>query len=889
MLRVVVVRSSKGAKQYYSAGDYYSAGQELPGEWGGIGAAHLGLTGTVERGEFAHLCDNFHPRTGQRFTLRTNVSRRVAFDLNWHVPKSFSVLFGLTQSAELLTAFRQAVEETMCELEARAQTRVRIKGANQVRTTGNLTWASYVHTTARPVGGVPDPHLHCHAVVFNATFDPIEGRWKALDLCQVKRAAPYFEAAFHARLAAKLRHLGYDTVRTSKGWELAGVPRRVLEEFSRRTKLIERVAEEQEITNAHAKDAIGALTRERKSTALSLSKLCARWRARITGDELRALELVAAKALDHAPRNPNAARDALHYAVEHCFERESAVSVDRLLAVALRRGVGEVAVDEIRAAFKGLGLLVQERNGVEYATAREVLAEEIRMLAFARDGRGTCARLVPNHSPIAREWLSNEQKAAVAHVLGSRDRVTLLRGAAGVGKTALMIEAVEAIEKSGTRVIPLAPSAAASRGVLRAEGFSSADTVARFLVDAELQERARGHVIWIDEAGLLGTVALAALFDTAGRLDARVVLVGDTRQHSGVARGTALKLLEREAGLDPFAVTGIRRQHGRYREAVGLLSEGRAVNALDVLDRLGWVRECDHETGAQLIAAEYLLAHREGKSVLVVSPTHAEGERVTRTIRTELLSAQVLSGGPRFFPQLVAANFTIAERSDAANYEPGMVLQFFRHAPGFRSASRWVVVSAAPNVLRVQDATGDDALLPLPFANRFQVFESCELELRIGDRVRFTNNERTRDGHRLDNGAHGVVKRFTSNGDIQLESGAVVPCDVGHVAHGYCVTSHASQGRTVDRVLVSQSAESFAASSVEQLYVSVSRGRERVLLITDDKAGLRLAAERSDPRPAATEIFAPSALWRSWAQKRIVREPQPNKRARGVAEVLVGR
>ena len=39
--------------------------------------------------------------------------------------------------------------------------------------------------------------------------------------------------------------------------------------------------------------------------------------------------------------------------------------------------------------------------------------------------------------------------------------------------------------------------------MLRQEGFASADTVARLLLDEALQERARGQVIWIDEAGLL--------------------------------------------------------------------------------------------------------------------------------------------------------------------------------------------------------------------------------------------------------------------------------------------------------------------------------------------------------------------------------------------------
>jgi DNA-binding protein H-NS len=91
------------------------------------------------------------------------------------------------------------------------------------------------------------------------------------------------------------------------------------------------------------------------------------------------------------------------------------------------------------------------------------------MIAFARDGIG---KYRPFGSP---EWLpeglSAEQGAAAAHVLQSRDRVTAIRGAAGTGKTYLMKSTIAAIEHSrpGRKVHVLAPSAQASRGVLRGE------------------------------------------------------------------------------------------------------------------------------------------------------------------------------------------------------------------------------------------------------------------------------------------------------------------------------------------------------------------------------------------------------------------------------------
>jgi hypothetical protein len=69
-------------------------------------------------------------------------------------------------------------------------------------------------------------------------------------------------------------------------------------------------------------------------------------------------------------------------------------------------------------------------------------------------------------------------------------------------------------------------------------------------------------------------------------------------------------------------------------------------------------------------------------------------------------------------------------------------------------------------------------------------------------------------------------------------------------------TSHASQGKTVDRVFIGQSTQSWGATSREQFYVSASRGRQQVTVYTDDKSALRDAIQRSDDRLTATELVA---------------------------------
>ena len=845
MLRIIQNTSASGAKSYYtspSMADYYSEGQELVGDWHGKGAAWLGLSGTIGKETWDALCDNRHPETGESLTPRRKQERRVGYDFNFHVPKSVSLLYGLTRDDRILEAFRSSVDETMRDMESEVKTRVRTGGKNEDRVSGNLIWGEFNHTTARPINGIPDPHLHAHCFVFNATFDDKENRWKAAQIGDIKRDASYFEAIFHSRMSRRMADLGLPVERTRKGWEIAGISRPSLDKFSRRTAYIEQTAKEQGITSAAEKSELGAKTRQRKQKNLSMDELRKEWRSRLSDDERSGLARIAQGVGDAPiPENLRAAKEAALLATDHCFERKSVVLERELLAQALKRSVGLASPQTTEQAVHEQKLITAERDGRRLVTTSEVLNEEQQMTDFARRGRGACPRLGGESHQFREPKLNDGQRRAVLHVLNSPDRVIVIRGAAGVGKTTAMREAVDAIEANGKQVFTFAPSADASRGVLRdQEGFRNADTVARLLVDEKLQEQVKGNVLWIDEAGLLGTRAMARVFDLAEKLDARVVLSGDRRQHGSVERGAALRLLETEAGLVPAEIRSIQRQRGAYRQAVQALSEGRVQDGFHQLDELGWVHEVAEADRYRTLATDYVAAVSAGKSALVVSPTHIEGEQITDEIRSELQREGKLGKEQRQFGVLTNANLTLAQRQEAVNYRPGEVLVFHQNAKGYTKGHR-IIVGGAP--------------LPLDRAGSFQVFHQGAMPLAAGDVLRVTRNGKTADGeHRLNNGAIYRVKGFTASGDIRLANGWTISREFGHIAYGYVVTSHASQGKTVDQVFIGQSSISEPASSREQFYVSVSRGREQATIYTDDKRALREAVDRSDDRMTATEM-----------------------------------
>jgi conjugative relaxase-like TrwC/TraI family protein len=843
MLRIIQSTNAAHAKSYYSMADYYLANeQELAGQWRGEGARRLGLHGEVKQADWDALCDNRHPETGERLTARQRADRTTGYDFNFHVPKSVSLLYAATRDERLLTAFRDSVEATMQDIEAEMQTRVRQSGRNENRHTGNLVYGEFIHFTSRPVGGEPDPHLHAHCYVFNTTFDKEEDRWKAGQFRELKRDAPYFEAVFHSRLAHQLGDLGLPVERTTNGWEIAGVKRPLIDKFSRRKEQIEEKARQLGLENADAKAELGARTRENKQKNLSFEELQESWRGRMTADEQRQLDVLKRRlGRSSQPLDSTAAARGLEYAVEKHFERKSVVPERTLLATALRHSVGKSRVEDVQDAFQRSDLIRGARNDQRLVTTRSVLAEEKKIITFARDGRGTCRPFAKEVDHFSRDWLNDSQKKAVRHIVESRDRVIVLRGAAGVGKTTLMQEAVEQMEARGTKVHAFAPSADASRGVLRAEGFKDADTVALLLKDERKQRAVQGGVIWIDEAGLLGSKTLADVFALADKLDSRVLLTGDRYQHGSVERGAALRLLEQEAGLMPAEVKEIKRQSGAYKEAVKALADGQVADGFRRLDDLQWIHEVPLDERYQQLASEYVHTVAEQKTALVISPTHAEGHRINDEIRRQLKESGRLGTEERQFLAFENANLTEAERGDASSILEGDVLVFHQNAKGFERGQR-VSVSDPKNV-------------PVDQAARYQVFHPTTISLADGDSLRITRNGLSADGkHRLNNGAIYQVRGFDEAGDILLDNGWTVAQDYGHFTHGYVVTSHSSQGKTVDRVFVGQSSESFPASSREQFYVTASRAREQVSIYTDNKQDLLDAVKRGDERLSATEL-----------------------------------
>lgn len=875
MIRMIQSRSARHAKEYFldalAKSDYYVSDQELPGLWQGRLAERLGLSGETAKDDFFALCENRHPRTGKKLTPRVKKDRTPGYDINFHCPKSVSVLHALSSDDHILSAFRDSVTETMRLIEADSQTRVRTDGRDENRKTGELVWAHFVHQTARPVKGMlPDPHLHSHCYTFNATWDPVEERFKAAQFREINRDMPFYQAHFHKVLSDKLADLGYVIRKTDKSFEIGGVPQRVINLFSKRTDEIGRIAKEKGITDPKERSELGAKTRGKKQKGASMDELRQEWRSQIAalgpvpGEADATVRVVRDKTpsinINDTPGKASsdvAAQQCVDYALLHEFERRSVVDARRLLMTALNRSVGlpEVSAASVGRCFaEDKRIIHVQEKGQPLCTTKEVLAEERRMVELAKAGQGQMVPLYKTAPDIS--LMGEHQRRAVEHVLTTSHRVSIIRGVAGAGKTTLMKEAVEHIEQAGKTVIPVAPTAQASRGVLKESGFEGATTVAHLLADTAMQARLRNQVLWVDEAGLLGTKDMKSLLELTTRQNARLILSGDTRQHASVVRGDALRILNTVAGIPVAEVSKIYRQaSAQYRDAVKDLSQGDVARAFEKLENMG----CIKEANTSALVKDYIDVVKRGKSALVISPTHAQGEKVTEEIRDGLREQGLLGKKEIEAARLRNLNLTEAEKSDPRQFSPGQIVQFTQNAPGIRRGSVWTVAQTTATEVKLANRDGEARPLPTGKSDRYEVFELDTIRLAKGDKIRITKNGFDDDKKRLNNGDILTVASVSKRGKIALRNETskathTIDTRFGHLAHAHCITSHAAQGKTVDEVFIFQPAETFAATDAKQVYVSVSRGRDRAHIYTDSKEALLHHAKDLRERQSALEL-----------------------------------
>ena len=547
-------------------------------------------------------------------------------------------------------------------------------------------------------------------------------------------------------------------------------------------------------------------------------------------------------------------------------------------AIALGHAPGRYRLDEIDAAIERLcreGELVETKSrgpDIAYVTDRAIRAER-RMLETMRAGRGNAEPLADVETPDAQRalfGLTAGQQDAVRLILRSRDTVVGVQGHAGTGKTTMLRTAASLIGER--RIVGLAPSSAAVR-VLSREAGIEARTLQSFLLrygnlsDPAHLDRARrdfaGTVLAVDECSMIGTLQMKRLLNIAKTLGvARVVLTGDTRQLRAVDAGQPFRVLQK-AGMTTATMDQILRQ--RDPELLAAVTAARSDDPGGVIADLGnRVCEASPDQLGQTAAARWLaLPQAERERTAVLAPTHLIRGDINRTVRAGLLDEGVLRGEALVIKRLINQHLTRVEAANPTSYEPGDVVVFNRDVYGCTANDVCTVVGVDDNEVELAHPDG----APRRFrpsgnaAKNLGVYETEEIEIRAGDRIRWTRNRKApparfgrEPGPDLVNGEQATVAEIGERiVQFQTDDGQTYSISrndpqLRHIDHAYSTTVHGAQGMTSPYVIAVLEAGGNADQNM--LYVEISRASEEFVLVVDDR---ELLAERLAERPGIEE------------------------------------
>jgi conjugative relaxase-like TrwC/TraI family protein len=723
--------------------DYYAHNAERSGKFVGRGAEMLGIAHreadalALER-LFGH---GANPRSGVPLGrgFDPDNERAVAgFALTFSPPKSVSVLWALGNeraSAEVLAAHEAAVAASLSFVEQHAAfTRRGHNGTLQVDTDGLLA-AAFVHRTSRAA----DPQLHTHLLVANKVRAE-DVVWLALDgrelFATQKATGMLYKAALRAELTQRLA-VEWTAVDDNGVAEIEGVPQRLIAHWSARRQQVKATGDG--LIANRAAELGRSLTDNERAECFQIAayrtrtpkidadtpteQLRGHWRAEAeawglspenwTADVLRPRSRVSEMSADQVAatviprleeRGATWTRSDVVEEVARLVDGGNASTVrERVDALAdfvlgdaeVLNLAGPLPDEEQLAHLRRDGMRQTERHGATRFTTRTTLAREAAILEMVAAGRNANAAVVDADRVdrvLAASTLGKDQLKAVRDLVTGGERVALLVGPAGAGKSRALEAAGRCWWSQSFEPIGLAPSAMAAQ-VLRDEAGLRSDTLAKFLYDFERGQSKfiidHHGVVVLDEAGMARSDDLAKLLAIVEERGAKAVLVGDPQQLGAVGPGGIFHTLVADHGARELET--VRRFHHAWEAAASLHLRNGNTAILDAYDR--HIR-LDGGSRAEMIDrafAAWRTAFDDGEYLLLMAGDNATADELSRRCRAVLVAEGYVGN-----ENVPIANGSVSSNDRIVTLHNDRRIKTSR-GDYVRNGSRWLVIDAASN------------------------------------------------------------------------------------------------------------------------------------------------------------------------------------------------
>ncbi len=401
------------------------------------------------------------------------------------------------------------------------------------------------------------------------------------------------------------------------------------------------------------------------------------------------------------------------------------------------------------------------------ATSEHVLAQEERIITWALDAQaGT-----PEPSTTVTDHALDGGQHDAASAVAGRDRLVLVVGPAGAGKTRMLQAAVTDLHAQTRPVIGFAPTAKAAR-VLETETGMPADTVAKLLYELDHPDPNRswwdcgpGTTVIVDEAGMLNTADLHRLVVHAEQHEWRLALVGDPYQLQAVGRGGMFQELCTTGRTSELE--NLHRFTNEWEATNSLRLRQGDPEALHVYNTFGRIRAGTFDDHLDTITDAWTRCRDDGETISITTTRNEHVDAINHHIQQRRIEAGDLDQN------------TLTPIDD----DWAMVGD---------------IVATRRNDRRLRTTTGEP----------------------IRNRERWTITETNQNGEI-------TVTRLDGHGTITLPADYVRQ----HVQLAYAITEHGAQGDTADRSITLAT----TATTGRGLYVGMTRGRDEnhALVVTD--------------------------------------------------------
>ncbi len=855
----------------YAQENYYTEGESFTNaEWLGKAASVQGLSGQIKEQDFLNAYSSLDPngnplRKQQQYKKSSHRYNRPGTDVTLSAPKSVSVAALVYQDQKILEAHQAAVHSTMKYVENNCifyQTKH--QGKKQLLQSETAQIAVFHHDDNRN----KDPQLHSHCVILNQTQCP-DGKWRAVANEQLYKQQKTIGAYYDHELARQLQQLGYQVEWTSDHTlELAGVDKEKLDAvFSTRSNQIEAELAQLGLTRSSAtaeqKQAVCLKTRQEKKQhhhPQDRVKQLEEWqqKARENGIEFNQPTEYHRELFERTYNNPfpeNNLKNLIGNATSILTELSNAFFPHELLRECLRQSQGKYNPEKIQTEIARSKEFVTTRDG--RLTTTEALNREQKIIQLAKAGKDSQIPLssIERAEAVSQTRSLNQgQTTALKQMVTSRDSVILIQGNAGVGKTYTM-KAFASTVGDKQPIRGLAPSAAAA-DVLQKESGITSQTLASYLL-TPIEQLTQQEVILVDEAGMISTRSTEQLLEKARSLKSRVILIGDTKQLSAIETGAPFKLLQ-EASL-PTAIIdqNLRQRDPSLKQVVNFLAthdkNPDSVNeAYQKLNQSGKIKQIEEdETRIKAISDDYIsrpIAVRQ--KTLILASTNGDKQAIASAVRQGLINEGTLGDNNLQIQTLRRQNIDKFALTQAHHYQRGDVIKFQTDSAKFSKDLYYRVTSINPETQTATliDTVGLTETLELNKYKQREVYQLQELEIRSGERMRFTKNIRTADYKQL-NGQRFTVENISSDGQIAINSnGKTRNIDLERLLHSdysYVDTVHSSQGQTADYCIYSAANAKSLTIGRESFYVAASRARQEFVAYTASTQDLGVTVQIS--------------------------------------------